>query len=137
MRYPVKLEKDGVGWFVSFPDLPEALTGAGNVDEALAMAKDALITAMDFYFEDKRPVPVPSAIEEGDFSVELPASLWAKVILLNEMLAQQKRPTDLANLLGAKLQDVQRLFDLNHPTKIDKIQQAMLALGKQLVISAA
>ena len=30
-------------------------------EEALAMAADALTTAMDFYFDDRRPVPAPSA----------------------------------------------------------------------------
>lgn len=137
MRYPVKLEKDGEGWFASFPDVPEALTSGLTVDEALAMARDALITAMEFYFEDGRPVPLPGAIVEGTHHVDLPASLWAKVILLNEMLAQKKRPTDLARMLGAKLQDVQRLFDLGHPTKIDKVEQALAALGKHLVMTTA
>ena len=135
MRYPVKLEKDGEGWFASFPDVPEALTSGSTVEEALEMAKDALITSMDFYFEDGRPVPLPSVMAEGEYSVDLPASLWAKVLLLNEMLAQKKRPTDLAGLLGAKLQDVQRLFDLGHPTKIDKVEQALEALGKHLVMA--
>lgn len=32
-------------------------------EEALAMAADALTTAMDFYFDDRRPVPAPSAQE--------------------------------------------------------------------------
>ena len=136
MRYPVILQKDGDGWFASFPDIPEALTSGATVDEALQMAKDALITSMDFYFDDSRPVPSPGAIETGAYFVDLPASLWAKVVLLNEMLAQKKRPTDLARLLGAKLQDVQRLFDLTHPTKIDKIEQALAVLGKRMMISA-
>jgi antitoxin HicB len=135
VRYPVTLEKDGEGWFASFPDIPEALTSGTSIDHALQMAKDALITAMDFYFEDGRAVPLPAAIEAGQYTVDLPASLWAKVLLLNEMLAQQKRPTDLALMLGAKLQDVQRLFNLKHPTKIDKVEQALAALGKHLVLA--
>lgn len=137
MRYPVKIEQDGEGWFASVPAIPEALTSGPSVEAALAMARDALITSMDFYFEDGRPVPLPGDIAEGEYHVDLPASMWAKVLLLNEMLAQQKRPTDLARLLGAKLQDVQRLFDLAHPTKIDKVEQALNALGKHLVMAAS
>ena len=136
MKYPVVLERDGDGWFASFPDIPEALTSGTSVEHALAMAKDALITAMDLYFDDARMVPLPGAMVAGQYAVDLPASLWAKVLLLNEMLAQQKRPTDLAVMLGAKLQDVQRLFNLKHPTKIDKVEQALAALGKNLVLAA-
>lgn len=136
MRYRVTVEQDGPGWFASIPEVPEALTSGETIDAALAMARDALITAMDFYFEDGRRVPLPGAIGEGDHYVDLPASVWMKVILLNEMLAQKMRPTDLARLLGAKLQDVQRLFDLGHPTKIDSVERALAALGKHLVMVA-
>ena len=55
-------------------------------EEALLMAQDALKTALEFYFEDKRAVPVPSKPQRGQKVVELPASLSAKVLLLNEMI---------------------------------------------------
>jgi antitoxin HicB len=71
-----------------FPDIPEALTGAATEAEALDMARDALIAAMDFYFEDRRPVPTPSEPTRGQATVELPSSLIARVLRLNEMLAQ-------------------------------------------------
>jgi len=46
------------------------------------MAGDALVTAMDFYFDDKRPVPAPSEPKRGDVLIELPPSIAAKVLLL-------------------------------------------------------
>ena len=55
LSYPARIRRDGEGFVVSFPDIPEALTGAETREEALAMAADALTTAMDFYFEDRRP----------------------------------------------------------------------------------
>ncbi len=70
MRYPVKLEKDGDGWFAYFPDIPEALTSGTSIEHALQMAKDALITAMDFHFEDGRAVPIPGAMVAGQYAVE-------------------------------------------------------------------
>ncbi len=77
MKYPVKLEKDGEGWFASFPDIPEALTSGTSIDHALQMAKDALITAMDFYCEDGRAVPLPSAIEVDAHRVDLHEAIAA------------------------------------------------------------
>ena len=80
--YPVTLtpdETDG-GFTVTFVDIPEAITQGDTEAEALAAAKDALESALDFYFEDKRTVPAPSQAKKGQHVVELPASLSAKVI---------------------------------------------------------
>jgi antitoxin HicB len=60
------------------------LTSGATEQQALAMARDALSTAMDFYFEDRRLVPRPSLVKAGQPFVELPASLAAKVLLLND-----------------------------------------------------
>ena len=55
---------------------------------SLELASDALITAMDFYFEDRREVPAPSIPKRSDVLVDLPASVAAKVLLLNELVPQ-------------------------------------------------
>ncbi|MCC8363591.1 type II toxin-antitoxin system HicB family antitoxin [Lysobacter sp. A6] len=130
--YPLELERDGKGWFVCFPDIPEALTSGRTKAHAMEMAQDALETAMEFYFEDHRPVPLPSKVRAGQAFVELPASLSAKVLLLNEMLAQQVTPAELARRLETTPQSVQRIIDLDHVTKIDTIAEAFRVLGRRL-----
>jgi antitoxin HicB len=136
MFYPAKVEPDGDGWMVSFPDIPEALTSGATKEEALEMAAFALQTAMEFYFEDKRPVPLPSKIHKGLEAVQLPASLAAKVLLLNEMLKQKVRPSELARRLGTTAQEVNRLTNLTHTSKIDGVAAALAALGKRLELRA-
>lgn len=59
------------GFFVSFRDVPEALTQGSDFAEALDMAEDALKTAMEFYSEDGKPYPVPSEPQHGDVMIEL------------------------------------------------------------------
>ena len=135
--YPVNLRKDGKFIVVSFPDIPEAHTCGVNRAEALAMAKEALEVSMDFYFEDHRPVPLPSQPKRGQAIVELPLSVAAKVLLLNEMLRQKVRPIELARRIGTTKQEVNRLTDLKHATKIDRIDAALRALGKRLILDAA
>ncbi|CAN7725367.1 type II toxin-antitoxin system HicB family antitoxin [Variovorax sp. LjRoot290] len=135
--YPARVARDGDGYVVSFPDIPEALTGAKNREEAIELAADALTTAMDFYFEDRRQVPMPSAPKRGQVTIDLPASVSAKVLLLNEMIAQGKRPAELARLMHARPQEVSRLIDLHHPTKIDTVAAALLAMGRRLDIRLA
>lgn len=137
MRYPVSLRRSGKFIVVSFPDIPEAHTQGVDRTEALQMAQEALETALEFYFEDDRPVPAPSTPKRGQAVVELAPSLTAKVILLNEMLRQKVRPVELARRIGTTKQEVTRLTDLKHATKIDRIDAALRALGKRLVVKAA
>ena len=134
--YPVTLtpdETDG-GFVVTFVDIPEAITQGDTLVQALAAAKDALESALDFYFEDKRAVPAPSKAKRGQHVIELPASLSTKVLLLNEMIAQRVRPAELARRLKTTPQEVNRLTNVRHTTRIDGIAAALQALGKRLDI---
>lgn len=137
MRYPARFEAAPEGGFVvTFRDIPEAITQGDTEAEAEGMASDALLTAMDFYFEDRRAVPMPSAAEDGERLIDLPPSIAAKVLLLNEMVAQHISNAELARRINVKPQEMQRIVDLAHATKIDTISKALTALGKRLEISA-
>lgn len=138
MKYPATFtpDPDG-GYVVTFRDIPEAIAQGDDEAEALAEARSALASAMDFYFEDRRAAPAPSAGQPGERLIGLPASVSAKVLLLNEMVAQEMRPAELARRLGVKPQEVTRLLDLGHTTKIDAIEAAMHALGRELTVVAA
>jgi len=135
--YPVDLRKDGKFVIATFPDIPEAITQGRTREEALAHAKDALESALEFYFEDRRPVPPPSKIKPGQAGVTLPASMSAKILLLNEMLRQKVRPAELARRIGTTPQEVNRLTNIRHTSRIDGVDVALKALGKQLVVKLA
>ena len=138
MFYPAVLTEDPAGGFVvSFRDIPEALTQGEDEKEALEMAEDALINALDFYFDDQRPVPLPSKAKRGERLVGLPLSIAAKVLLLNEMLAQSIRPADLARRMNVLPQEVHRLLSLDHKTKIDTVALALLSLGRRFELTVA
>lgn len=137
MRYPVKLEPAEEGGFVvTFPDVPEAITQGEDEDDAMLQAAEALETALDFYLDENRIVPLPSRIKRGYKFVELPTSLAAKILLLNEMNAQKVRPVELARRLSVTPQEVNRLVNIHHTSKIDSIAGALRALGKVLDVRA-
>ncbi len=138
MKFPVNLrpEPEG-GYTATFPDIPEAITCGESIEDALFHAKDALESAMDFYLDDKRLVPAPSKPKRGQYTVELSASVAAKVLLLNEMAAQKVRPAELARRLNMTRQEVNRLIDWRHTSKIDGIAAALKALGKSLELKVA
>ncbi len=135
MRYPAKLTPEDGGYLVTFRDIPEAITQGDTEGEAIQMAADALATAMEFYFEDRRPVPLPSDLRRGEVGIPLPTGFSAKVLLLNEMLGQGVTPAELARRLGTSPQVVNRIVNLGHATKIDTIDEALRALGVSLSLS--
>jgi antitoxin HicB len=137
LRYPMHLEAAEEGGFIiSFPDIPEAHSQAEDEVEAIRRGTDALETALEFYLEDRRPIPAPSKPKRGQRMIELSASVSAKVLLLNEMIAQKVRPAELARRLQVTPQEVTRLINLRHTSKIDGIAGALKALGKTMEIRA-
>lgn len=134
-QYPMAVESNGEGGFICrFRDVPEAVTEAWSLEELKENAFDALITAIDFYIEDGRKFPAPSELQTGEIAVDLPASVVAKVLLLNTMVEANVRPADLARKMHIKPQEVTRITDIKHSTKIDTLQNAFKALGKELVL---
>ncbi|HRF87245.1 MAG: type II toxin-antitoxin system HicB family antitoxin [Cellvibrionales bacterium] len=136
--YPARFTKEPEGGYtVTFRDVPEAITYGETQEEAHTQAVDALVTAMDFYFEDKRTVPDPSQPRKGEALVELPLSVAIKVELLNTQIKQRVRPAELASRMGVRPQEVTRIMNLHHTTKIDTLAKAAAALGKRLDMSLA
>ncbi|MCP1659329.1 type II toxin-antitoxin system HicB family antitoxin [Neisseria perflava] len=134
LAYPYELTPDDNGTFlVTFPDIPEAAAVAEDEDSAPIEALDGLICALEGYFADRRPIPLPS--EDKAQSVALPALETAKVLLLNEMLAQGVKKAEMARQLDVHMPQIDRLLDLRHNTKIDFLEKAAAKLGKHLNIS--
>lgn len=118
--YPVVIERDGATWMASFPDVPEALTCADSEAEALAEAHDALVTALTFYFEDNRPVPLPSKPQAGQPVVRVPSILWSRVLLLNAGCDLPCRVPESGDEYAARVEELDQLLrivgdDEDHP----------------------
>lgn len=137
MQFPARFEPAEEGGFVvTFRDIPEAITQGDTDSEAMEMAEDVLVSAMDFYFDDHRPIPSPSEPSPDERMVALPASVAAKALLLNEMIAAGLSNVELAHRMGTRPQEVQRIVNLHHVTKIDTIAKALAVLGKRLEVRA-
>ncbi|WAR46907.1 type II toxin-antitoxin system HicB family antitoxin [Methylomonas rapida] len=135
--YPVMLESQPEGGFVvTFPDIPEAITQGEDVEDALNHAVDALETALSFYVDDRKPLPVPST--RDDLPTVRPSALESiKLAIYQEMLNQGVRKAELARRLGWKAPQVDRLFDLGHASRLDQLESAAKALGRHIDVSLA
>src|ERR1017187_8906810 len=131
LRYPVILEPDTNDTvLVSFPDFPDAHTFGDDENEALARAVDVLAD----YVDSRRDTPPPSKARKRDRLVSLPILTEAKVRLYGEMRAAGIRKAELARRLGCHMRQVDRLLDLSHASRLDRIEAAFAALRKRIVI---
>jgi antitoxin HicB len=135
LRYPVKLTRDDDGTLlVTAPDLPEVTTFGQDVDDALARAADAIATALQGRITDRRDIPVPSAPKRRQRLVALPAIVAAKLALYRAMMDTGTRKSDLARKLGVHAPQVDRLLDLAHNSRIDQLEDAARAIGREMHI---
>ncbi|MDK9705187.1 MAG: type II toxin-antitoxin system HicB family antitoxin [Sulfuritalea sp.] len=136
LDYPVILEAQPEGGFVvTFPDVPEAITQGEDEDEALLYAIDALETALSFYVDDRKPLPVPGKPKRGQKTVRPSALECAKLGVYQAMTEQGIKKSELARRLGWHMPQVDRLFDLRHASRLDQIEAAARALGRHVEVS--
>lgn len=135
-QYPATLTREKKGGFmVRFADLPEAITSGASRRDALNQAGDCLEEAMAGRVSDGLDIPKPSAARRNEILVPVPAPMAAKAALYLAMRAARWKNTELARRLGCDEKEVRRMLDPRHATKLPRIQQALSALGRRLVIS--
>ncbi len=133
--YPCILHDDEEGACVAtFPDVPEALTGGQTEDEALDLAQDALAVALAGYVHDRRDIPRPSRLEKGHHSVSVPPIVAAKLSLCQAMRRQKVTNVALAGKLGMSESAVRKLLDPDRRSHIGRVEAALKALGRTLVV---
>jgi len=135
MEYPAKLMPDEkLGFVVTFPDVPEAITHGDTVEEAMTMAEEALELALTFYTDEWKDLPAASAAKRGMKLVRVPALSEAKFRLYSEIRKAGVRKIELARRLKCSPSMVDRLLDISHHSKLGQMEAAFAALGKQLTI---
>ena len=133
--YPCQLTPDEEGGLVAaFPDVPEAITGGRDLAETLAMAEDALATALAGYVHEKWDIPAPSEAADGQVLVAPPAVAAAKLALYSAMRAQRITKVELADRLGVSESAVRKLTNPDHRSHMGQVQKALRAVGRSLKV---
>lgn len=132
--YPVTLADDGEGGLVAtVPDLPEVVTGGADRSKALVEAADALEEGLAGRIVDREPIPAPSPAR-GRPVVAPGALIAAKAALYLATREADISNVALARRLGCQESEVRRMLDPRHATKIPRIETALAALGKRLIV---
>ncbi len=135
LSYRVRLEPDDDGSvLVTCPALPEVTSFGADDADALERVVDAVEVALAGRIADGTEIPASDAAGIGD-RVVLPALTALKVALHGEMKGAGVTRADLARRLGWHREQVDRLFRLDHASRLDQLEQAFLALGRRLDIA--
>lgn len=119
---------------VSFRDIPWCHTFGTDVADALTEAADALEEAIAGLLDDGEETPTPSQPLPGEYMVSLPVDTAAKAALTTALRASGMTQAGLARRLGVGHTVVRRMLDPRHRTSINRINQALRALGSEAVL---
>ena len=80
MNFPIVLHKDpDTDYGVTVPDLPGCFSAGSTVEEALAMAREAIELYIEVLVEDGREIPDASPIERLRTNPDYADGIWAIV----------------------------------------------------------
>ena len=133
--YPASFRRDEDGRpVVSFPDFPYAHTDGKDMAEAMEEAIDCLGSVIALRIAGKEDVPAPSLLRRSQRLVPVPFWIAGKLALYCAMKEQRISNTELSRRLGVRETVVRRMLNPNHATKPEKLQAALITLGRILVV---
>lgn len=123
---------------VTCPAFPEVTTDARNESEVAGNAVAAIEEAIAARIADGEEIPRAATSSElkkhrGPW-VKLPVLTSLKVMLYTTLRESGMTRADLARKLGCHREQVDRLFRLDHASKLDRIETAFKALDRDIDI---
>jgi len=134
--YPARFApaKEG-GFVVTFRDLPEAITQGEDMADARLQAADCLDEAIAGRIDDDEDIPPPSVARKGEQLIAVPTRTAAQGALHLAMRAAGISKSELARRLGCDEREARRLLDPHHPSKIERLESALAAVGGEVALS--
>jgi antitoxin HicB len=134
MIYPIVLTPDDNDTLlVTCPALPEVTSFGEDKADALAHAFDAIEEALAGRIAHDEDIPMPRP-RKGP-SVRLPLLTSLKVLLYLRAREVGLSRADLGRRLGWHREQVDRLFRLDHHSRLDQLEAAFRALASEIEVS--
>ena len=134
--YGARMEPDPEGGFlVTFPDVPEAITGGNTRVEARANAVEALGLALRGIVAMDRRLPEPTANGSGMVPVAVDPATALKLAVIDTFRESGMTKSELARRIGRAENEARRILDPDHPSKLPLLRAALSAFGKDIVVS--
>lgn len=138
IAYPMRFTPadEGGYWVQGLAPLSNVLTEGATLEEALAMAREALTGVLETMLDQGQPVPRPFAAQGEDIQMIAPEpETMAPLVLRWAREDARLTQTELASRLGMTYQAVQRLERAGSNPTIRTMARVSRALGRQLEVS--
>lgn len=122
------IEDDNDTFLVTCPQLPIVATFGETPEDAKVHAVDAIETALASMVDDGEDIPAPDG-SAGD-TVALPLLTTLKVNLYWALRESGITRAELARRLDWNRESVDRLFRLDHRSRLEQMEAAFAALGR-------
>ena len=132
--YPYETEPEGDSYIVSFPDVTGAATQIDPGEDFEDLVHDCLVAALGGYIVLRKPIPRPSAVH-GRPLVSLDVLTSAKLALASALAEANMTNVRLAQELGVSEKVIRRLLDLDHVSRIDRLEEALAFFNRRLEVS--
>ena len=142
MKYRIILSPDDNGTLlVTCPALPEVTTFGEDVEDARRRSAAAILEAIAARISDAFDIPGGPNVPKDDrpfgsdhpvVYAEVPALAAIKVQLYRACREQKVTRAELTRRLGWARNSVDRLFLLDHQSRLDQLEAAARALGLEL-----
>ena len=132
LSFAVKLTPDDNGTLlVTCPAIPMVVTFGETREAALLHAVDAIETALASLISDNEDIPPPDAVGE---LVKMSLLTTLKVSLYQALRSAGINRAELARRLSWNRESVDRLFRLDHASRLDQIEAAFKVLGREITV---
>lgn len=105
--------------------------------QCIEEAAGALQAAMEGRIMSDLDIPKPSSARRGERMIPVPIQTALKSALYLELRNAGITQVELARRLGVDEREVRRMLDPRHPSKADRLEKALFALGRHPEIRVA
>jgi antitoxin HicB len=130
----IESDPDG-GFLVTFPDVPEAITGGDTLAEARANAVESLGLALRGILVLGGPLPLACTSGSDLELVAVAPETALKLAVVEAFRASGMSKSEFGRRLGKTENEARRILDPDHPTKLAALDTALKLLGKQVFVS--
>ena len=128
--------EDNDTFFVTSKSFPELATFGDDMEAALLHARSPIEEAIAARIAHGNPVPCPMPNTTGKgYFVQVPALTFLKSALYMTCAAQGITRAELGRRLNWHREQVDRLFRIDHKSKLDQIEDAFRAIGVESIFS--
>src|SRR5258708_7490528 len=136
MEYFARFEPDPSGGFViEFPDFGWGVSQGDDEEDGRRMATDLLTTMVQEHIRTGKELPKPGKFRGPKYRlIRLPASQGMKAELYLAWRSSGMTKARLARRIGISKDEVGHLLDLARRARVEQLESAFAALGKQMTI---